>query len=81
MREVKVTWKDIYFLTESLSLEDLEKTARPALQATYGQLLVSGVDYIVVVSTIDLEEADGEPQYRDIVAIPRGCIVEIKDIS
>ena len=78
MKEVKVTWYDIYFLSEALSLEDLKK-AKPALQVTYGQLLVEEKDYITVVSTVDLEDEEGG-LYRDAVSIPRGCIKEIKEL-
>lgn len=77
MREVKVTWLDIYFLYEAETLEELRK-AKPASQVTYGQLLVEEVDYITVVSTVDLED-NGEPLYRNAVTIPRGCIKGIED--
>lgn len=79
MKEVRIEWYDIYFLHEALSLKDL-KDARPALQVTYGQLLVEEKDYVTVVSTVDLEKEGGEEFYRNAVSIPRGCIKEIKEL-
>ena len=79
VKEVKVTWKDIYFLREAEDFEAL-KEVHPAVQVTYGQLLVEEPDYITVVSTVDTEDEEGG-FYRDAVSIPRGCIISVQEVN
>lgn len=72
----RVTWLDAYVPEDQwYTKESFELESRP--METVGWILYQGSDYMVIAGTYDeLGEA-----YTQVIAVPRGCIVEIKDVS
>ena len=75
MKEVKVTWLDIFFLYEGYKKDVLEE--KPPRQTTYGKLLLENDEVVIVASTAD----DDEDFFRHVVVIPKGAVISVEEVK
>ncbi len=84
MRKVEVFWKDTYSICEApwTSREELEKQTNGHMPiCSMGYVFKENDDYVVITQSCNPFEKDGGEEFGMSVAIPKGMIDSIRDLS